>query len=468
MNKKHLTAAILAAVLITAIAPSTYAADTRVGRVLQLAEHTCFGYTQIIEDRLCLFDETCTQIADFPKDSEVTSKDYIYVVDDGTFAYFFTPDAEILVTLPSWCEYKISSSFYGQNPIVTARTDDGYIAYCYDGVVTSVTDEEIAAEYPDLEFDYVRYFIDNSKGIGYFSGHLQYSSRSIDSTRAKRHVAERISYLGEYSDGLLAVGNPDFFGYVDSNGDPVITITGKPISGGTFYVNKDFYDGFAPVLALDKNGFMKEIFFDTNSNQIFDTSAFLSLYATHKGNLFTCTRGVREFVVYREEGDIITAPVIPADTGEPATPYYTTDIKVLIDGDPIQAYAIDGRMLIPVEDLAYHGFKVGYVEGLRMVIADRIFGTTGEASPIEDTDGSVGELAGYTQKSDISAYINGRYVETEAIDGKLLVEAEALCEPVGEDDPDYRMLHYMGLSAYLMDYDYSDEERTLYITTYNG
>ncbi len=568
--KKHKFAALLIAA-VTVIGASAQAADTRPGRVIPLATRTCFGYSQVIGDRLCLFNDAGAQIGDYSAWSEVTSENNYMVIDDGQTMFFYDPSARCFLELPSGYAYE-DSPFSSGTPAITVSRDGGYYAYLGNGEVYYISEEDVKAALPDKEILSVYYTsnLDNVYEDGYFSAVYQRDGGSRYATRvspmSEEEAAERerfnafyekisakgysangdtdghgnyiiskpvahsrdygladadgnillqpcLSVIGEesegmyviansqkndrpmyavsdkitskadfiygtvtsgYSQGLIGVEYSGFCGYIDKNREPVIDLTSYRSPSGSFMTYMcDFENGTAKLgLYNSSKNNSGTAYIDMEGNTLFDSAAYLGSLAEKKGSLYyVYTAFSDDLVVYLSDDEPPMQPhTIPADTGEPAQPYYNTDIRVMINGEPIAAYAVDGRMMIPVEDLMFHGFKIAYDNDLRSLFAYY----TGEAAPIKGVSpeevntgaSDIGSVAGNTVKSDISAYINGKYIETEAVDGKLLVEAEALCAPAAEDDPDYWMLRYLDLSPYLMRCAYDDSARTLYLYTY--
>ena len=118
---------------------------------------------------------------------------------------------------------------------------------------------------------------------------------------------------------------------------------------------------------------------------------------------------------------------IPANaaSGDAVRPIYTTDILTEMDYIQIQGYAIDGKMMICLEDLANYGFSVYYNDEARALFVNKHRRADESFSPNIER-GTVGGAAGYTYETDIRAYINGQEVEAENIGGKLAVCVEAM------------------------------------------
>lgn len=145
-----------------------------------------------------------------------------------------------------------------------------------------------------------------------------------------------------------------------------------------------------------------------------------------------------------------------AKIGDVIQPIYSTDIITMVDGVPIQSYAIDGRTMIALEDLCNYGFTVNYVDSLRTVYIYKTDEVPSEYSP-DIPRGRVGEISGYTLVTDIKAYVNGSFIRTQAIDGKVVAVVEELGSEITEENDD--------LSVYGMTYTYDNDTRTLYLFT---
>lgn len=134
-----------------------------------------------------------------------------------------------------------------------------------------------------------------------------------------------------------------------------------------------------------------------------------------------------------------------AESGDIKQPYFTTDILTYMDGIPIQTWSLNGRMLIALEDLESYGFSVSYDESIRTLFVNKTNEPYEDFHPVYER-GTEGEIAGYTYETDIAAYVNGTYIPTESINGKLLAVAEDLGRVVNEKD-DYTVWIYPGKTA---------------------
>ncbi len=78
-----------------------------------------------------------------------------------------------------------------------------------------------------------------------------------------------------------------------------------------------------------------------------------------------------------------------AANGDVIQPIYSTDILTYMDGVPIQDYAIDGKTMICLEDLANYGFSVYYSDEARALFVNKSGSTDAEFYP-EIERGTVG------------------------------------------------------------------------------
>ena len=156
---------------------------------------------------------------------------------------------------------------------------------------------------------------------------------------------------------------------------------------------------------------------------------------------------------------ILTCIPANAASGDAIRPIYTTDILTEMDYIPIQGYAIDGKMMICLEDLANYGFSVYYNDEARALFVNKHRRADESFSPNIER-GTVGGAAGYTYETDIRAYINGQEVEAENIGGKLAVCVEDMARLTNTSR--IRNLNII-YPSYFIDHSYSDRTRTLYV-----
>lgn len=177
-------------------------------------------------------------------------------------------------------------------------------------------------------------------------------------------------------------------------------------------------------------------------------------------------------ILFAAFGLIITLHINAyADIGDVAGDIYSTDILTVVDGVPIQGYAVEGETMIALEDLRDYGFNIYYNDNVRTLFV------TKHGQPTEDFNpqikrGAVGKKVGNYFETDIVAYVNSIKVPTYAIDGKLVVSVEQLSRYVGSS----RQLAYVPegeffspkdffTDAYYMTYQYDDSQRLLSLTT---
>lgn len=148
-----------------------------------------------------------------------------------------------------------------------------------------------------------------------------------------------------------------------------------------------------------------------------------------------------------------------ANQGDIVHSIYSTDILTLVDGRPIESYNIGGQTMIALEDLSDYGFTVNYDDSARLLIVNKTHeADTDFATKIERNH--PGRITGSTYESDISAMVNGNYIETESLDGKLAATVEQLGYSGIFDDYGIKQTQYH------MEFDYNDSTRTLSLTTH--
>ena len=121
-----------------------------------------------------------------------------------------------------------------------------------------------------------------------------------------------------------------------------------------------------------------------------------------------------------------------AAVGDIADTLYNTDIITYLDGKQIKGYSLDGRMMICLEDLRNYGYAVEYDDSIRTLFVTKDGDISEDFNPYFER-GTIGGIAGYTYETDIVAYVNGVYVDTENIGGRLVAVAEDLANVAEED-----------------------------------
>lgn len=147
-----------------------------------------------------------------------------------------------------------------------------------------------------------------------------------------------------------------------------------------------------------------------------------------------------------------------ANNGDISSTLYNTDIITYFDGKQIEGYSLDGRMMICLEDLKNYGYTVEYDDSIRTLFVNKDGEVADDFSPYFER-GTAGGIAGYTYETDIKAYVNGVFVNTENIGGRLVAVAEELADVTETDNPN----KVIGMSKYFMNYNYDDVERILNI-----
>ena len=115
-------------------------------------------------------------------------------------------------------------------------------------------------------------------------------------------------------------------------------------------------------------------------------------------------------------------------------------------------------MMICLEDLKNYGYTVEYDDSIRTLFVNKDGEVADDFSPYFER-GTAGGIAGYTYETDIKAYVNGVFVNTENIGGRLVAVAEELADVTETDNPN----KVIGMSKYFMNYNYDDVERILNI-----
>jgi len=121
-----------------------------------------------------------------------------------------------------------------------------------------------------------------------------------------------------------------------------------------------------------------------------------------------------------------------------------TDIVAYINHYPIQSYNMDGYTVVIAEDLANYGFNVSWNADSKRINITRNssataitpYGTLYQTRPSQ-----VGKKAEDVLSTDITAYVNGSYVNSYNVGGKTVIRFEDL-SPYGEVDwvPDVRAI----------------------------
>lgn len=152
---------------------------------------------------------------------------------------------------------------------------------------------------------------------------------------------------------------------------------------------------------------------------------------------------------------IATGPYVHAESQ--ARPIYSTDIQTTLDGLPIDGYNIGGETLIILDDLGDYGFTVEYDDSIRTLLVNKTHSPSPDFHPQAER-GVPRKIIGRAEETDIQAYVNGSYIETYTVNGKLAAIAEKLGDRT----------KFAGLtesSQYNMGYIYNDADRTLRIDT---
>jgi len=103
-----------------------------------------------------------------------------------------------------------------------------------------------------------------------------------------------------------------------------------------------------------------------------------------------------------------------------------SDIKAYINGARIPSYNVEGNLAVKVSDLNNYNFKTTYSESERTTKI--VWGGDKAVSPltVNDSTSKPGTVAGSYVYSDITAYVNGKKVDSFNIDGYLVIYFSAL------------------------------------------
>ena len=160
-------------------------------------------------------------------------------------------------------------------------------------------------------------------------------------------------------------------------------------------------------------------------------------------------------------GLLILGLTASAEIGDVVGYVYSTDILATVNGVPIPSYCLDGKTAVAVRDLENYGFSVGYYDNARIALVS--FDTFGdmELTPIEGVErGEVGEVIGEVLETDIVAYINGEYVPTYNIGGRLVAAIEDIAP--WNDGSEFAAYGYAKTG---MTYTWDEESRTVNLIT---
>lgn len=165
---------------------------------------------------------------------------------------------------------------------------------------------------------------------------------------------------------------------------------------------------------------------------------------------------------------LLAGTAVYAAPGDVKQPYYTTDILTYMDGIPIQGYSLNGRMMIELESLESYGFSVSYDDTVRALFVNKTNDPYEDFSPVYERNPE-GNIAGYTYETDIAAYVNGKSIPVESINGKLLAIAEDLARVVYDRESDlYKEYGQFGVSEYFMMHSWDADNRRLDISNTTG
>lgn len=160
--------------------------------------------------------------------------------------------------------------------------------------------------------------------------------------------------------------------------------------------------------------------------------------------------------------ELMTAGMtVSAQTGDVIGNVYSTDILAKVNGIPIPSYSLNGKTAIALRDLEHYGFYVSYHDNHRTALIEIDLTGDRDISPIAAEErGTPGEIVGNVLETDISAYINGEYVPTCNIDGRLA----AAIEDVAPRNDGSEFAEY-GYAKTGLAYDWDEQSRTIDLIT---
>lgn len=133
---------------------------------------------------------------------------------------------------------------------------------------------------------------------------------------------------------------------------------------------------------------------------------------------------------------------------------YSTDIRTTIDGYPISCYTIDGRTVIPLEDLGNYGFQISFDELTRTLdVRTDVF--PAHLILPEVSQQPAGKVLGCYSYTDIIACVNGIRIPSYNFQGKTY----AAVEDLGGINDSYNAS--WGFSDYNMNYIWDETSRTM-------
>ena len=156
---------------------------------------------------------------------------------------------------------------------------------------------------------------------------------------------------------------------------------------------------------------------------------------------------------------------------------YSTDIGVVIDGQPIQAYNIDGNMYVIAENLRSYGFDVVWNDVDRTLKINRngqlakTSLTTDEIN-IKKADMPVHQRLYDVYSTDIKTYVADSEVEAKSIDGETMIKVRELGKYGIVDYNDERRLATVEISKPCLEWDFENAQKQELVidddTTYTG
>ena len=150
-----------------------------------------------------------------------------------------------------------------------------------------------------------------------------------------------------------------------------------------------------------------------------------------------------------------------AEVGDVVGNVYSTDILATVNGYAVPSYSLDGKTAIALRDLENYDFHVYYDDYARIALVNFTLNAEEDVTPIEGVErGTVGEVVGEVLETDITAYINGAYVQTYNIGGTLVAAIEDIAP--WNDGSEFAAYGYAKTG---LTYTWDEESRTVNLIT---
>ena len=155
----------------------------------------------------------------------------------------------------------------------------------------------------------------------------------------------------------------------------------------------------------------------------------------------------------------------------------STDIGVVIDGQPIQAYNIDGNMYVIAENLRSYGFDADWNESERTLMIKRNgelakTSLTPDEINIKKEDVPINQKLYDVYSTDIKTYVADTEVEAKSIDGETMIKVRELTKYGTVDYDDTRRLATVEILIPCLEWDFENAQKEELVidenTTYIG